>query len=467
MPDFPITENVESADVENFDNGDLDSSDTSVDSSDNSDSLYVEYSDTYENGNFDNPEDLNASEDLYLEYSDNPETAISDSTDSEISDSTETDNSDNTDFDNTDNVDDSATTDLENTDGADIQISDSTETDTSVQGNNIDAAPENNGGIIDVDNDFGGDINSAIAAASNGDVVKLGSNTYNASNITIDKDITIDGQEGTLIDGNGTGESIFVFTPDGTGATIQDLEITNGSNGIQGYGASNVTLKNLEIHDIGIGQSNRYGDKNTGISLSHADGLQISNTEVYNVDRKGVGIGDTNGASITGLSVHDVNLGANHAQSHDAAGVKFYNTNNATIANSYFSNINANNFWSDTSKGTKIEGNVIENVGSAYLEPGFNDNIEIYGIYGEKSPGLVVSGNSVSSVSDEFLAFNATEFTNESLSLGDNDFSSIELGTTDYWTNEEAERLIANTENPDEASFSLFSEQYYAEANIG
>jgi hypothetical protein len=457
MPDFPITENVESAYVENSDTS-VDNSDTSVDTSD---SLYVEYSDTSENGNFDNPEDLNTSEDLYLEYSDNPETAISDSTDSEISDSTETDNSDNA-----DNVNDSATTDLENTDGTDIQTIDSAETGTLDQGNNVDAAPENNGGIIDVDNDFGGDINSAIAAASNGDVVKLGSNTYNASNITIDKDITIDGQEGTLIDGNGTGDSIFVFTPDGTGATIQDLEIANGNNGIQGYGASNVTLKNLEIHDIGIGQSNRYGDSNTGISLSHADGLQISDTEVYNVDRKGVGIGDTDGVNITGLSVRDVNLGANHAQSHDAAGVKFYNTNNATISNSYFSNINANNIWNDTSKGTKIEGNVIENVGSAYLEPGFNDNIEISAIYDEKSPDSVVNGNTVSSVSDEFPAYNATEYTNESLSLGDNDFSSIELGTADYWTNEEAEKLIAFTENPDEAGFSLFETQYYATSNI-
>lgn len=462
MSDFPITENVESAYVENFDNGDLDSSDTSVDSSDNSDSLYVEYSDTSESGNFDNPEDLNASEDLYLEYSDNPETAISNSTDSEISESTQTDN-----FDNTDNSDDSAITDLENTDDADIQISDSTETDTFDQGNNIDAAPENNGGIIDVDNDFGGDLNSAIAAASNGDVVKLGSNTYNASNITIDKDITIDGQEGTLIDGNGTGESIFILTPGASGATIQDLEITNGNNGIEGYGASNVTLQNLEVHDIGIGQSNRYGENNTGIGLSHADGLQIIDTEVYNVDRKGVGIGDTDGATIRGLTVRDVNLGANHAQSHDAAGVKFFNTNNVTISNSYFSDINANHIWNDTTKGTRIEGNVIENVGSAYLEPGFNNNVEISGIYNEKSPDSVVSGNSVSSVDDAFLAFNATSFTNESLSLGDNDFSSIELGTADYWTNEEAEKLIAVTENPDEANFGLFSDQYYAQANIG
>lgn len=53
------------------------------------------------------------------------------------------------------------------------------------------------------------------------------------------------------------------------------------------------------------------------------------------------------------------------------------------------------------------------------------------------------------------------------MTYGDNDFSSYELGTTDYWVNELAEKLVALTEDPDQANFSLFADEYLSQANIG
>ena len=319
--------------------------------------------------------------------------------------------------------------------------------------------------IISVDDDFGGDLARAIAAANDGEVVLLGNRTYYTSGITIDKDITLDGQADSVINGGGTSGTILSLNQQASGATIQDIEITNGNNGIYSYGASNLTLQNLEVHNIGNTQRIADGQNNTGITLDRAEGLRLLDSKVYNVSRKGVGIGDTDGALISNLTVQEINLEAQHAQSHDAAGIKFFNTNDVLIKDSYFSDINANHIWNDTTNRTSIENNVIERVGEDFIKPSFNDNVDISGIYNEKSSNSVVRDNYGTAVG-EFTALNATEFTTETMVMENNDFSSFELNTQDYWVNEAAEKLIATTEDPSAADFSLFADEYAAQADI-
>ena len=331
---------------------------------------------------------------------------------------------------------------------------------------NNDLVAETTGNIINVDNDFGGDLQSAIAAASDGDVVKLGSNVYYTDGITLNKDITIDGQQGSVINGNGTVNSIFTLYSEASGATIQDVEITNGNNAITGNGVFDLTLQNLNINNIGLAQVMRDGQNNTGIVLNRADGLQLLNTVMSDIGRKGVGINDTDGALVSGLSVQNVNLDAQHAQSFDAAGIKFYNTNRLTVEDSYFSNNNAMSIWSDTCSNITMEGNIVENVGADFLAPKFNTNVEIAGIYNEKSPNSIIRNNEATAL-DGFSAFNATEFSTESMTLEGNNFSSMAVNTTDYWVNESVEKLIATTEDPDAANFDLFADEYFAQANIG
>jgi hypothetical protein len=314
---------------------------------------------------------------------------------------------------------------------------------------------------IDVDRDFGGDLATAIASAQNGDVVQLGSNRYYTSGITIEKDITLDGQEGTVIDGNGTLNSIITLSSGASGATIQDLEITNGNNGIYGHAAGNLILQNLDIYNIGKNGLIPDGNQ-TGISLGYANGLQLSNINVFDVDRKGIAVGDTNGAQITNVNVHSVNLAAHHAQSHDAAGIKFFNTNDVVLKDSYFEKINAYHIWNDTTNGTILENNTISNVGTDFLAPSFNTNVNIAGIYNEKSSNSIVRYNEGTAIGN-FAAFNATEFSTQTMTLEDNNFSKMELGTTDYWVNQAAEIAIATTEDPAAADFSLFAQEYYAQ----
>ena len=337
---------------------------------------------------------------------------------------------------------------------------------SSDQNQDIAVTPDSYGKTISVDNDFDGDLANAIANANDGDVVQLGSNIYYTNGITLDKDITINGQTGSVVNGGGTGNAIFDLTSGASGATIQNIEITNGNNGITGNGASNLSLDNLDVNNIGINQTNRDGTNNVGISLGHAEGLNLSDSKIHNIGRKGVAVGDTDGATVSGLAVYDVNLAAQHAQSHDAAGIKFFNTNNIVLKDSNFANINAMNIWNDTTNGTVIDNNVIKNVGQDFLAPGFNNNVDIHGIYNEKSSNSIIKNNSATAVGS-FAAFNATEFTTETMTLeNNNNFSSSEIGTQDYWVNEEAEKLIALTENPDEANFDLFADEYYAQANI-
>ena len=113
-----------------------------------------------------------------------------------------------------------------------------------------------------------------------------------------------------------------------------------------------------------------------------------------------------------------------------------------------------------------MEGNIVENVGADFLAPKFNTNVEIAGIYNEKSPNSIIRNNEATAL-DGFSAFNATEFSTESMTLEGNNFSSMAVNTTDYWVNESVEKLIATTEDPDAANFDLFADEYFAQANIG
>lgn len=333
-------------------------------------------------------------------------------------------------------------------------------------GEGILTQPDGNSKTINVDNDFSGDLAKAIASANDGDVVLLGSRIYYTNGITIEKDITLDGQAGTVINGGGSFNPIINLTQQADGATIQDLEITNGNNGIFGYKVFDLTLQNLNINNIGISQTFRDNQYNTGIVLNGADGLRLINSTVENIGRKAVGINDTDGALISGLTVKKVNLAGQHSQSFDAAGIKFYNTNDVIVRDSYFSEMNAIHIWNDTTNATIIDNNVVERVGEDFLAPSFDDNVNITGIYNEKSSNAVIKNNRGTSI-DGFLAFNATEFSTETMTLENNDFSSMQINTRDYWVNEPVEKLIATTEDPDAANFSMFADEYFAQAEIG
>lgn len=329
--------------------------------------------------------------------------------------------------------------------------------------------------IINVDQDFNGDLDKAISAANDGDTVQLGRKTYKTSGLEINKDITIDGVRGeSIISGNNTSDSIITVNVDGGGSTIQDVEITNGASGINVLNASDVTLQNLEIHNIGIEKVDRSGVDNFGINLSVADNFKILDSEIYDIGRKGVGVVDTDGGLIEGVTLKDINLDAEHSQSFDAGGIKLFNTNAVTVKDNKMSKINAFNIWDDLTSNTVLDGNEITGAGDSFKAPDYNPNVTVAAIYVEKTYNTFADNNKATAVDDTrpgagtFLAFNATEFSTESLVLGENnDFTNQSLNTTDYWASERLEKRIATTEDPAAANFSLISEEYFTGGTFG
>ncbi|MEM7594910.1 MAG: right-handed parallel beta-helix repeat-containing protein, partial [Cyanobacteria bacterium P01_A01_bin.83] len=200
---------------------------------------------------------------------------------------------------------------------------------------------------INVDADFRGDLAAAIASAKDGSIVELGNSTYYTDGILIDKDITIRGQKGSRIHGEGTSKSIFYLNSDATGATIENVEITDGNNGIFVQDAADVTLKNLEIYNIGIEETIRDGSNNTGVILDRAEGFKLVNSKIHDIGKKAVGVSNTDGGLVSNLTIHDVNIDAQHAHSHDAGGIKLFNTNDIIIKGNYLESINAIAIWND------------------------------------------------------------------------------------------------------------------------
>jgi hypothetical protein len=324
------------------------------------------------------------------------------------------------------------------------------------------SAEETTNKIIHVDQDFAGNLDQAIAAANDGDTVLLGKSTYTTSGINLHKAITIDGYRGkTVIQGEGADESIITLHQGASGATIQDIVITDGNNGINVNEATNVTLQNLKIHNIGIDKPIRNGQNNIAINLNGADGFKILDSEITDIGRKGIGINDTDGGIVSGITLEDINLEAEHSQSYDAGGIKLFNTNDITVSDNKLSGINAFNIWNDITHGTIIDGNELKGVGEDFLAPEYNKYVWLAGIYNEKSYNSVVDNNTVTSAKN-FFAFDASEFTTKTMKLGsNNNFSSMQLNTKDYWANEKLEKLVAMTEDPNAADFSLFRDDFY------
>jgi Right handed beta helix region len=329
--------------------------------------------------------------------------------------------------------------------------------------------------IINVDQEFNGNLDKAISAANDGDTVQLGGKTYKTKGLELNKDITIEGVEGkSVINGNNTSGSVITVHADGSGSTVQGVEITNAASGINVLAASDVTLQNLEIHNIGIDKVNRSGVDNFGINLSSASNFKILDSEIYDIGRKGIGAIDSDGGLIEGVTLKDINLDAEHSQSFDAGGIKLFNTNAVTVKDNKMSKINAFCLWDDLTSNTVIDGNDITGAGDSFKAPEYNENVTVAGMYIEKTYNTTVDNNKVTSVDDTrpdagtFLAFDATEFSTESMVLGENnDFSSQKLNTTDYWANERLEKRIATTEDPAAANFSLISEEYFTGGTFG
>lgn len=322
------------------------------------------------------------------------------------------------------------------------------------------------GQVINVE--AGQDIQAAIDSANNGDVVRLGEGTFNVESLFIDKDITLDGVEGSVIDGGGTEETLITLGQNASGATLQDFELTNAKNGIYSDGSDNLTINNLDINNIGLGEltDTSFGANNTAILVANTSGTEITNNSISDIGRLGITVKVSDGGDILvdGNRISNVNRDGLHSQSHDAGGIKLFDTTDVTVSNNELFDINAQNIWADTVNLTTITGNEVE-IAEDVFNP-FNDLVGngVMGIYNEKSWNAVISGNSVKTETEGDFAIRSTEANYDSLS----EFDNLFVGPTDfksetYWADEAVERDVALGNSV----FEDFSETYINETLNG
>src|SRR5216684_3814131 len=122
-------------------------------------------------------------------------------------------------------------------------------------------------------------IAAAIAAANplGGDTISIQDASHNEANITVDRDLTIQGQgaTNTAVDGTGISGSVFTISA-GVTATIQDVTIRNGSAFLGGgiYNNGTVTISNgtLSGNSAGVGGGGIYNVGTVTISNSTLSG---------------------------------------------------------------------------------------------------------------------------------------------------------------------------------------------------
>jgi hypothetical protein len=117
-------------------------------------------------------------------------------------------------------------------------------------------------------------IAAAIAAASPGDTISIQDTVHSEANITVDRDLTIQGQgaASTAVDG-GFGGTVFLIDF-GVTATVQDMTIRQGSDifgfggGIYNSGTLTISNSTLSGNSAMFGGGGIYNDNTVTISNS-------------------------------------------------------------------------------------------------------------------------------------------------------------------------------------------------------
>lgn len=121
----------------------------------------------------------------------------------------------------------------------------------------------------------GDNLGQTIASASNGDIINLNNGTYtnNVTNITIDKNLTIQGKDraNTIIDAQKLGK-IFNITPDNT-LTLTNITLINGNDV---YGGTIYNQGSLTINNVLFKNNHAYNEGGAIYSINSSNLYIIS-----------------------------------------------------------------------------------------------------------------------------------------------------------------------------------------------
>lgn len=129
-------------------------------------------------------------------------------------------------------------------------------------------------------------ITGALAVAAPGDEVRVRAGTYR-EHVVLDRQLTLRGEEGAVIDGGGTGTIVFVRAP---GCAVRGLTVRHGGTSLLGEDAG---IKVLDAADC-IVEHNRVEDTLFGILVKSSPKAVVRHNHVFGADlplpRRGDGV---------------------------------------------------------------------------------------------------------------------------------------------------------------------------------
>jgi hypothetical protein len=194
---------------------------------------------------------------------------------------------------------------------------------------------------------------SAVAAAPNGTTFVLANGTYKTGTVKAKAGQTIEAASpgGATITGGG-GDVIFSTASD---VSLSGVKVTGGADGVKLLGA-NATISDVEV----------YGNAGKGVVV-HGDGSHVTKSYIHHNGTYGINsIGGTNQVWDE-LEVSENSLSGTCNGARGA--MKFVNTRNVALTNSYFHDNGCNGIWYDINNvGGLIENNrSINNDGSGII----------------------------------------------------------------------------------------------------
>src|SRR5216684_2247782 len=239
-------------------------------------------------------------------------------------------------------------------------------------------------------------IAAAIAAANplGGDTISIQDASHNEANITVDRDLTIQGQgaTNTAVDGTGISGSVFTISA-GVTATIQDVTIRNGSAFLGGgiYNNGTVTISNGTLS----GNSAGYGGG--GILNGGGATATISNSTLSSNSAAVVAGGILNEGTLT---ISNSTLSSNSAAA-GAGGILNGFGATATISNSTLS---SNSAPGSSNSGPGGAGGIL-NGGTLTIS-----NSTLSGNSADFDGGIFNDFGATATISNSTLSGNSAEF---------------------------------------------------------
>lgn len=219
-------------------------------------------------------------------------------------------------------------------------------------------------------------LEEAVRIAVDGDTINIGKGVYKITNLEIDKPLTIQGVEGTILDGDNK-EGVLLFTADNF--VLKDIKIINVKvsytkdfAAIKVVRCKNFVLENIILEGVFFGfhiEKSHYGiirnnsisstakdeaNSGNGIHIWHSSNMDVVGNEIYGM-RDGIYF-----EFVTESTVTD-----NNSYDNIRYGLHFMFSNNDTYYNNVFKNNGAGVAVMFSKFITMYQNKFIQNWGSA------------------------------------------------------------------------------------------------------